>query len=268
MKLLSYLLVVLFPLMCSAPHKGDTLSYNTTEALRHESEIQATANQPVLADDSRQKIIKTAQLKFETKDLELTYKNILSTLKKHGGYVQDDNVHTSYNTVTRHLTVRIPTSGFQPTLNTISKDVSFFDTKRISSIDVTEEFIDIEARLKAKRTLEKRYLELLNKAKNVKEILDIERELSKIREAIEAKQGRLKYLKNKVALSTIDIDFYKLTANAPVASSYGTKMWNAIKGGVDGVSIFILGILYIWPLVLIVIIGLFLLRKRLKKRKK
>ena len=264
MKLLSYLLVVLFPLMYSAPHKEDTVSYNTTD----ESEIQATANQPALADDSRQKIIKTAQLKFETKDLELTYKNILSTLKKHGGYVQDDNVHTSYNTVTRHLTVRIPTSGFQPTLNTISKDVSFFDTKRISSIDVTEEFIDIEARLKAKRTLEKRYLELLNKAKNVKEILDIERELSKIREAIEAKQGRLKYLKNKVALSTIDIDFYKLTANAPVASSYGTKMWNAIKGGVDGVSIFILGILYIWPLVLIVIIGLFLLRKRLKKRKK
>ena len=108
----------------------------------------------------------------------------------------------------------------------------------------------------------------MDKAKTVKEILEIERELSNIREEIEAKQGRLKYLQNKVSLSTINIEFYKLTSSAPVATSYGTKMWNAVKGGFDGISIFFLGILYVWPLIVIVGIGIFLLRRWLKKSKK
>ena len=93
-------------------------------------------------------------------------------------------------------------------------------------------------------------------------------EIHNIREEIEAKQGRLKYLQNKVALSTIDIEFYKLTSEAPVAKSYGTKMWNAIKGGFNGISLFFLGLLYIWPLIVIAVIGIFLLRRWMRKSKK
>ncbi len=163
--------------------------------------------------------------------------------------------------------VRVPSQNFQPFIDGVSEGVSYFDRKDISRQDVTEEFVDLEARLKAKRELENRYLELLAKAKNVKEMLEIERELSQIREEIEAKQGRLNYLKNRVSLSSINLYFYKTTSQTGVTVSYGQKMVNALKGGWDGISVFFLGILYLWPLFLIVGILILILRRYLKRKK-
>ncbi|TBN04010.1 DUF4349 domain-containing protein [Hyunsoonleella flava] len=228
MKLFPYIMIIMLPLMCSSP-KGDAPEYYESTEADFEFNDVSTSNEKrygVVTEQNNveQKIIKTSFLKFETDDLEKSYNQIIKAVKTNKGFVQDDNSSKSYNTLTRRLTIRIPTSSFQTAIDSISKNVSYFDSKRISAKDVTEEFIDLEARLKAKQTLEKRYLDLLEKAKNVKEILEIERELSNIREEIEAKQGRLKYLQNKVSLSTIEIEFYKLTSGAPVATSYGTKM--------------------------------------------
>jgi len=215
-----------------------------------------------------QKIIKESYLEFETIDLDKTYDNILRYIKQNNGFIQNDNASKNYNRSTRSLIVRVPTKGFQNTIDSITRSVEYFDTKRISSKDVTAEFIDLEARLNAKRTLETRYLQLLSKAKNVKEMLEIERELSNIREEIEAKQGRLKYLSNKVSLSTINISFYKTTANAKVTQSYGSKMGKAIKSGFNGLSLFFLGLLNIWPFIIILFFGSFFIRKWYKKKYK
>lgn len=272
MKLLSYALVLLLPLMCASP-KGESIDYAESPAMDYETEVVDSNNYkaygaPIAKEDIEQKIIKTSYLKFETQDLDKTYLQIKKAIQDNKGFIQDDNSNKSYNTITRHLIIRIPTNNFQKTIDAVVKDVAYFDTKRISAKDVTEEFIDLEARLKAKLTLEKRYLELLSKAKTVKEMLEIERELSNIREEIEAKQGRLKYLQNKVSLSTIDVEFYKLTSETPVTTSYGTKMWNAIKSGFNGISIFFLGLLHIWPFLLLLVIAGLLVKRWIKKMKK
>jgi predicted component of type VI protein secretion system len=214
-----------------------------------------------------QKIVKESFLRFETQDLDKTYKNILTYTQQNKGYVQTDESGKGYRELNRRLIVRIPTENFQKTLDAISKDVTFFDTKRISAKDVTEEFIDIEARLKAKKALEERYTQLLNKANSVKEILEVERELSKIREEIEAKQGRLKYLSNKVAYSTLTVEFYKQTAETGITVSYGTKMLNALKSGFNGISLFFLGLLHIWPFLIVLIIAFIIIRKKFFKKK-
>ena len=166
------------------------------------------------------------------------------------------------------MVIRVPSENFQSFINGVSEGVSYFDQNEITRQDVSEEFVDLEARLKAKRELEKRYLELLKQAKNVKEMLEIERELSKIREEIEAKQGRLQFLQNRVSMSTVNIDFYTLTAETGVTQSYGQKMINSLKGGWDGISMFFLGILYIWPLFVLILIAIFVIRKLLKRNKK
>jgi len=272
MKFLLSLSVVMLALACS---NGGSNANNSDglEAFSMEDAVTETvmsSKQVLSAPNSdrsiQQKLIKESYLNFETQDLDKTYIFITGVIKQNGGFIQDDNSNKSYNRISRRLVVRLPSVEFQKTIDSISNHVDFFDTKRISSRDVTEEFIDIEARLKAKQTLEKRYLELLSKAKNVKEILDIERELSKIREEIEAKQGRLKYLKNKVSLSTINIEFYKLTAESGVTVSYGTKMWNAVKSGFNSISLFFLGLLHIWPFILIVLLFLFFIKKWIKKK--
>jgi hypothetical protein len=214
------------------------------------------------------KIIKTSFLSFETDSIEKTFQKIKIDVEKYKGFIQSDNTTKEYNQVRRNLVVRIPTSNFQPVIDHISKEVQTFDRKSISLKDVTEEFIDLEARLKAKKSLENRYLQLLNKAKNVKEMLEIEREIANIREEIEAKQGRLNYLKNQVSYSTINLEFYEVI---PVVKSksktYFSKVIYAFKGGFKTLGDFILGLLYIWPFVIIIGITLYYLRKRIIKRR-
>ena len=270
MKYFIAFLILALPLACSSgSDKSEVLNnVSYSETLDLETVVAPDENFRVSNEQTQQKLIKESYLSFETEDLDQTYKEVNSAVKKHNGYIQDDSANKSYNRITRRITVRVPTSNFQNIIEDISDNVAFFDTKRISSKAVTEEYVDLEARLKAKRTLEKRYLELLDKAKNVKEVLEVERELSSIREEIEAKQGRLNYLQNRVSLSTINIEFYKLTAESKVTNSYGSKMWNALISGFDGLSIFFLGILHIWPLILIIIIAYFLIKNWISKRNK
>jgi len=276
MKILSFLLLGI-TLACSngssfnndLASESKAASYELSEkesgGVFEETNIDGAQLSP--APKQEQKIIKTGHLAFETKDPDATHRKIMDLTKSHDGFVQNDNSGKSYNRLYRTITVRVPTEKFQSFIDAVSEGVPYFDQKDISRKDVTEEFIDLEARLKAKRELERRYLELLTKAKNVKEMLEIERELSTIREEIEAKQGRLNYLQNKVSLSTVNIEFYKLTSETGVTLSYGQKMKNAFKGGWDGISVFFLGLLYLWPLYLIIAI-IFLVIRRIIKRKK
>lgn len=270
MKSFIALLFFVLPLMCSKEH----IKTDNTKALSYDSEVisdvKVSSVNGIVSTRQEvypQKTIKESFLRFETQDLDKTYSLIQKTIQENKGFIQDDRSNKSYNTITRHLTIRIPSNNFQIVLDSVSKHVPYFDTKNISSKDVTEEFIDLEARLKAKQTLEKRYLELLSKAKNVKEILEIERELSKIREEIEAKQGRLKYLEDKVSLSTLNIEFYKRTSESGVTVSYGNKMWNAIKSGFNNLSLFFIGLLHIWPFILLLVIAILWFRRWLKKKK-
>lgn len=218
------------------------------------------------AETRQQKRIKESYLRFETQDPDKTYTGITRYVKENNGYIQSDTQGKGYNELSRELVIRIPAENFQKTIDAISKDVSFFDVKRISSTDVTEEFIDLEARLKAKRSLETRYLELLAKAQNVKDILEIEKELAAIREEIEAREGRLQFLENRVAYSTLTVSFYKRTAETGITTSYGAKIRNALQGGINTLSYFFLGLLHLWPFLLLFLIILFIIRiKYLKK---
>jgi hypothetical protein len=215
-------------------------------------------------------IIKTGRLRFPTSDLNESYTNIISSLKKYKGAVENDTSGKEYEgSFYRNLTIRIPNKNFDAFINDISKGVSYFETKQIQSSDVTEQFIDLTARLKAKKTLEARYLQILNKATKVSEILEIEKQLSSIREEIEAKQAQLNYLEHQVSMSTVSIEMYTETASGNSTTvSYGSKIWNAIVSGFNGISSFFIGILHIWPFILILAVVYFFVKRRIKKNKK
>lgn len=232
------------------------------------TEVVDLETPPPPSQTTSQKIIKTGNLRFETQELENTHQKILAAIQKAKGYVQRDNTGKNYDSQYHNLTVRVPSENFDTVIAAISDGVAYFEEKTISQRDVTEEFVDLNARLKAKRTLEDRYLELLSKAKNVNEMLEIERELSKIREEIEARQGRLQYLQSQVSESTISIYFYKTIADRGVTVSYGRKVINAFKNGWSNISEFLLGLLHVWPFIILVVVGVIMIRRWRKKRKK
>ncbi|MFH7011657.1 DUF4349 domain-containing protein [Flavobacterium sp. FlaQc-52] len=215
-----------------------------------------------------QKIIRQATLRFETSDLESTFEQIQKAIKDNKGSVQNDTEEKGYGTASRNITVRVPSQNFDAFLQSISKGVSYFDTKQISSDDVTTEYIDLDSRLKTKRKLETRYLEILQRATKISEILEIEKQISAIREEIEAKEGQLKYLESRVSESTFYIEFYKTTAEREgVKVSYGSKILNAIKSGFFELSGLFIWIISVWPFILLFGVLGYYIRRRFKRKK-
>ena len=228
----------------------------------------AAANAESSPSKMQIKVIKTANLSFESSDLNVTYENLLKGVSKYNAIVQNDASGKNDASIYRNLTIRIPNQHFDAFIAEISKGVSHFDRKEISQQDVTEEYIDVESRMKSKKKLEERYLQLLSKANKVAEMLEIEKKLAEIREEIEAKEGQLKYIQNRVSMSTVQIEMYTRNASESGATiSYGSKIWNSIKEGFNGLSNFMLSIISIWPFILI-FVGLFVFIKRRFFKKK
>ena len=212
------------------------------------------------------KLIKTGNITFETKELEDTRKTILDLVTQNKGYLARDNQYKSDDRISTTLSVRIPAESFDKVLEGIAKGVEKFDNKNISISDVTEQFLDVEARLKTKKALEIKYLEILKKARTVREILDVERELAKVRGDIEAKEGRLKYLQSQVSFSTLSITFYKKTTVSE-SVGFGSKITNAFKQGFQNVKAFLVSIINVWPFIIVLFLLIFYFRRRMKRKK-
>ena len=245
-----------------SPAVYDDMEEIVMEEAREVSYKNATSSQQV------QKIIKTGYFTFETQSVDQSYSSILTWVRTHKGMIQSDRTNKEYDRIHRTLLIRIPSESFQSVVDSIIKSAKIFDRRDVSKKDVTEEFVDLQARLKAKRKLEERYLQLLSKAKNVKDMLEIERQLANIREEIEAKQGRLKYLQSQVSMSTLHLDFYEMIASEKSPSqTYMNRLWRAAKGGFTGIGNFLIGVVYLWPFILIGIFVAFFVRRTIKKRK-
>jgi Domain of unknown function (DUF4349) len=104
------------------------------------------------------------------------------------------------------IRVRIPTDSFSATFDSIAALGDELH-RQVQVRDVTEEFADIEARLRALRAVQERLEALLSKAANTSEALAIERELQRVTGEIESMLGRLKVLSELVAFSTITVSF-------------------------------------------------------------
>ena len=153
-------------------------------------------------------LIKTGSLNFAVKDFDTAYQSIKTKIQNSNGYITSENSRGSKNT---NLVIKVPVSDFHQLLELIEKeaDQEYLVTKSVNSQDVTEEYIDVESRIKSKKAIETRYLEILTKARNVTEILKVEKELGKIRTEIEQSEGRLQYLRNRSNYSTISLTIYE-----------------------------------------------------------
>ena len=153
-------------------------------------------------------LIKTGSLHFAVKDFDTAYQSIKTKIQNSNGYITSENSHGSKNT---NLVIKVPVSDFHQLLELIEKeaDQEYLVTKSVNSQDVTEEYIDVESRIKSKKAIETRYLEILTKARNVTEILKVEKELGKIRTEIEQSEGRLQYLRNRSNYSTISLTIFE-----------------------------------------------------------
>lgn len=218
------------------------------------------------------KIIKSANVKYKVKNVKMATKTIKRMAHKYDAYISDLRFENSLYQIQNRFTVKIPQHHFDAVLDSIVKVAEFVDYEDITSDDVTEQYIDLQSRLNTKLEVKKRYETVLRKrAKTVKDILATEEKLRVIQEEIEAAQGKLNYLINKVAYSTVQIDLYETVDYKEQPVVYTKTFWSKSKEGVafgwNLIETLFLGLLYIWPLLITLILTLFLWKRSRKKTK-
>lgn len=219
----------------------------------YSNESSSKLNNDFQIDD--RKIVKEGDLRFETESTNETQGFIKKTVNESGGYIANENIYDNKDKIEHIVVIRVPADKFDALVEKISSSALKLDSKNITALDVTEEFIDVEARLKTKKDLEARYKEILKQANRIDEILNIEREIGKLRTEIESLEGRLNYLKNKVALSSLTVTYYER-----FSSPFGffSKFFRALENGWTYLLWFIIILTSLWPFILLTLIILFI----------
>ncbi|MBQ4803374.1 DUF4349 domain-containing protein [Aquimarina sp. MMG015] len=206
--------------------------------------------------NNRLKIIKNASCRIKVGSVEEVTTLSKNIAAKYNGYVSDERfTNTNYSKENR-FTIRIPQDKFDEVLDSICALAEFVDHKNISTVDVTEEYIDINSRLKTKLEVKQRYETILRtKAKNVEDILLTEDKLRELQEEIDAAKGRLKYMSNKVSFSTIQLDMYEtvLPKDEPkkYVKSFVDRAEDGLSFGWNLLQHLFLVLFYVWPLLLL-----------------
>ena len=205
-----------------------------------------TANVQVVAD---RKLIKTGFLNIAVEDVRQTKSQIDRVCKEYNAYVSSETQSSYRERFEYNQVIRIPAAHFDSFVNKIEALGVEVKHKNIETSDVTEEFIDKEARIKTKKELESRYREILKQAKEVSDILSIEAQLNHVRADIESMEGRLNYLRNQVDHSTLTLTFYEAIG---IESGFGSKTVAALGNGWDMLLIFLIGLVNVWPFLLLI----------------
>ena len=258
------------------------------EPFSHMDQEQPIANQELMAQhepvdakaenssDGRielkasEKVIKQGQLSLEVEDYAKSFKRMKGMVRKYNGYIADQLQNNSTHQTSNSLTIRVPNGKYEGLFEDLAEEAKRIESKKTTTTDVGLTFVDLEARLKAKRAVEARYLDLLNRAQNIKEILKVEGQVRVIQEEIEAAQSRLLHLQDQVQYSTIRLTLYQLHPVELVAETAPT-FWDQFSGGLGngwkGILVLFIGLANVWPILLIGALVFFLIRRSLRKRK-
>ncbi len=227
-----------------------------------EAEPMANADTPA----PERKIIRTVNTRFQVEDLKASTKRIESLTQTYGGMISNMNQKNSNYQINNQLTIRIPAEKLDALLADLEKEAVFTDYTRVSAEDVTEEFLDLDTRLSTKKEVRDRYVAILrDKAKTVKDVLEAEEKIRVIQEEIESVEGRMKYLQNKSALSTVIIEIYQKVEYVAKPDVYEKSFFaRAAEGFLTGwelIQNIMIGLISIWPLLLLLLLTLFLSRR-------
>ncbi len=160
-----------------------------------------------LAAEIDQKIIKTGTLSLIVLDVEKSSTVVKALAEEKGGYVQSSSVQEHEDgTLSGYVVFRVPADQFTASIEALKAEALVVEEEFISSEDITEQYIDVAARLKNAEVQEARYVEILDVATTVEEILQIENALATVRGYIESLTGQIQYMDSQADFSTITVN--------------------------------------------------------------
>ena len=268
---------------------AETAKPMVQEQLQRAERKQSISNQPVSLKDAdaanmvsqalERKIIRNANLTVEVTSPSDSQHKIVSIAESHQGFVvtseatQRASEDRTKPEMTVTLSVRVPAAQFNQVMEEIRAVGARVIQEKVTGQDVTEEFMDLDARIKNQKALELQFLEIMKRAGKVDDALSVQRELAEVRTEIEKLEGRRRFLENQSSLSTINV-----TLQPPTQIVNATGFWYSVRSafsdGVDvaaGIVLFVIRavialvpimVLIVLPLALIVRLGLKVMRRR------
>jgi len=150
-------------------------------------------------------VIRTADLDLIVPDTEEALDQIQALAEELGGYVVSLNAYQYEEGLKATVTFRVPAESFDVALDRLRDLATTVRQESVSGQDVTEEYVDLEARLRHLRAKEEQLLEFLDRAEDTEAVMQVYAELSRTQEEIEVVRGRMQYLENQAALATITV---------------------------------------------------------------
>jgi len=193
------------------------------------------------------KVIQNAEMTIETDSPNEGQRKIAAIADRHSGFVviseskQNEAVSQTVASTVVNIVVRVPARQFEAAIAEIRGVGGHILHEKTSGQDVTEEYIDLEARIRTKRALEAQFLEIMKQARKISDALEVQTQLANVRTEIEQLEGRRRFLENQSALSTINITLHTPTQVVAAATrGFLYDLKTAFGDGMDtGTEIFL-----------------------------
>ncbi|HMO33969.1 MAG TPA: DUF4349 domain-containing protein [Lacibacter sp.] len=223
------------------------------EKKQEPSPLTPAGQQPSLQPDWEKKIIRTATLTAEVKDYQVFSRLVRERVQQAGGYIAREEQSQSGYKMENTWTIKIPVAQFSNVLTQLETGTAVVTEKTIQAEDVTSQYVDARARLETKRLVRQRYLELLKQARNMSEVLEVQREINAIQEEIESVTARINYLTQSSAMSTLTLTFFQVIdpdAYYGAEPAFFQRLREAFISGWKGLKEMLVGLVSLWPLLL------------------
>ena len=207
--------------------------------INHLVSLQQADQTQSIAEAMNRKVIKDAELTLEVDSPLETQRRVTSIAESQGGFVvtseskQRESDDPSQRVMDVTLIIRVPSSQFGPTRDAILGLSKHILNNKDTGQDVTEEFIDLEARIKTQKALEAQFLEIMKQARKVEDALEVQRQIAEVRTEIEKLEGRKRFLENRSSLSTITVNLRSPTTIIVSPTGFGRDVKEAARESVE-----------------------------------
>jgi predicted small secreted protein len=267
---------------CNASMVGSGRDSSRKEALSEPVAAKAApltmAAVQMQAPEITRRIIRTAELSLEADEPEIVQRGVTELAERSGGFVVSSSTSRTRDDdgaelITVSVVFRVPAPVFDGTLQAVRALAKRVAGEKVSGQDVTEEYVDLDARIRAQRAVEAQYLSILKDAKTIHDILEVQQKLGEIRVEIDRAEGRLRYLDNQTSLSTFTVHLARhieaVEANGPgFGSSVKKAEHDAVVVSIAIVNGFIRTVGILVPVAALIGPPAFLVAWALRRRRK
>ncbi|HJP92641.1 MAG TPA: DUF4349 domain-containing protein [Pyrinomonadaceae bacterium] len=250
----------------------------TTTPQQHKISLTDVDKAASTAEAIDRKIIRNADITIEAASTTEAQYRVTEIAEAHGGFVitseakQRENMDASKRTFDIKLIARVPSGEFGPALEEIKKLAGNIPEAHITSQDVTEDFIDLEARIKTQKALELQFLEIMKQANKVADALEVQRQIAEVRTDIEKLEGRKRFLENRSSLSTITVNIQAPKSVTVSTTGFRSTLRDAVSDSLelasDIVVFFVRSIIVMAPVIVFIVLPAGLVFRYLLRRAK